>query len=119
MDWIIEKMNFPPEIVCFLENVFEISEIRGKVGEQNGIKFVVHTNEIGHPVPHVHAQYGKYEVSIRIDNGEILAGSLPVKKQKIAQEWIFEHQERLLNDWNSIAISSSSRFTKSNLDLTD
>ena len=30
-----------------------------------------------HNPPHFHATYGKYEVRVRIDTGEIISGNLP------------------------------------------
>ena len=40
-----------------------------------------------HHKPHVHVYYGEYEASVGID-GEILSGSLPVKKLKLLQAWL-------------------------------
>ena len=30
-----------------------------------------------HQCPHIHAEYGEYQASIAIDDGSVLAGSLP------------------------------------------
>lgn len=37
MEWIVERMKLPREIVEFLVSVFEIYEIRRRVGEQHRI----------------------------------------------------------------------------------
>jgi len=34
-----------------------------------------------------------------IENGEILAGSLPKKATKLVREWAIEHRDELLADW--------------------
>lgn len=119
MDWIIEQIRYPNEIVSFLNSVFEICEIRARVGETNGIKFSVRTNEGNHVIPHVHAEYGEYQVSIAIETQEILAGNLPKKKHAEAKKWVLDHKEELLNKWKDIAISATSAMTKSALDFPD
>jgi len=119
MNWRIEKYKYPKEIVDFLGATFEIYEVRGRVGEGNGIRFSVRTNEGNHVIPHIHAVYGEYEISIAIETQEILAGNLPKKKFGFAQQWVREHKDRLMNDWKNIAISATSTMTKSRLDFQE
>lgn len=52
-----------------------------------------------HNKPHVHAQYGDYEASIGID-GELLAGSMPVKQLRMIQGWLALHEEEAYAAWN-------------------
>ena len=52
-----------------------------------------------HNKPHVHAQYGDYEASIGID-GELLAGSMPVKQLRMIQGWLALHEEEAYTAWN-------------------
>lgn len=119
MHYLIIKRKHPSEITNFLDSVFEIYEIRGRVGITNGIVFSVRTNEQNHTLPHVHAQYGDYYISIGIDTGNVLAGNLPKKNQKIAIAWVLNNKDKLLNDWRDIAISATSSMTKSRLDFKD
>ena len=112
------NQNKPIEIYEFLKQVFEIYDIRARVGEENGIIFVVHSNEQNHSLPHIHARYNQHEVSISILTGEVLAGNIPQKNLKLAQKWIISHREKLLRDWCTLAISAPSYFTKSNLDTS-
>ena len=81
-DWTILKLTgaIPKEIAEFLEDVFQIVEIRERVGTIRGIKFEVRTREQNHNKPHVHAEYDKYSISIGIEDGEILAGNLPLSQ---------------------------------------
>lgn len=118
-DYRLVQFTAPQEIVRFLQDVFAILEIRGRVGAVNGVKFIVHTIEQNHVVPHVHAEYGEYQISIAINNQEILAGNLPNKQQKIAQKWVREHREELLSQWSTIAISAISSMTQSQLDWAE
>lgn len=45
-------------------------------------------------------QYAEYEASVAID-GELLAGSLPVKQLRMVQAWAAIHEEDLYKAWNS------------------
>ncbi|WP_221688460.1 DUF4160 domain-containing protein [Gordonibacter massiliensis (ex Traore et al. 2017)] len=56
-----------------------------------------------HHKPHVHVFYGDYEASIAID-GELLAGSLPVKQYKLVQAWLVFHEDELYRAWNNAVI---------------
>lgn len=56
-----------------------------------------------HHKPHVHVFYGDYEASIAID-GELLAGSLPVKQYKLVQAWLVLHEDELYRAWNNAVI---------------
>ena len=114
--WEIECFKYPADIRRFMTDVFEILNIRAQVDYVNGIKFIIHTNEANHSTPHVHAKYGKYEISISIETGEVLVGNLPAKNQKKAVEWVKNNRDKILNDWNDIAISAISVGTKSMLD---
>lgn len=52
-----------------------------------------------HNKPHFHAYYAEYEASVGID-GELLAGSLPVKQLRLVQAWSTIHEEELYAAWN-------------------
>ena len=62
------------------------------------IKMLFNDN-VQHNKPHIHAYYGEYEASIGID-GELLAGSMPVKQLKIIQAWLVIHEEEAYAAWN-------------------
>ena len=47
-----------------------------------------------HNKPHVHVEYGEYEVSVGID-GEVLAGVLPDKQYKLVATWLTLHKDEL------------------------
>ncbi len=54
---------------------------------------------VQHNKPHVHVYYGEYQASIGID-GELLAGSLPVKQLKIVVGWLALREEEAYTAWN-------------------
>jgi len=112
-DWRITKCSVPLEIVSFLNEAFFIVEIRRRVGKVKGITFEVRSREQNHSVPHIHASYGEYAVSIAIGDGIILSGNLPKKRERIASEWVIAHKDRLLSDWKNYAVSATSIMTQS------
>ena len=115
----LSKTSDYPEIFEFLSSVFMIIEIRASVGKENGIAFEVRTNEKNHTISHVHARYGEYNISIAIETGEVLAGNLPKKQSKLAQQWVASNQDKLKSDWSNIAISSISHMTMTGLSSVD
>jgi len=52
-----------------------------------------------HRVPHLHAEYAGKQAVISIDDGEVLAGTLPSSKVRLVQAWIEIHREELIADW--------------------
>ena len=56
-----------------------------------------------HGVPHIHARYAESEASIRIDDGEVLAGELTRKQLRLVQAWIELHRDELMADWELAA----------------
>lgn len=62
-----------------------------------GIKIYMNWRE--HQPPHFHAKYGSDEVSISINDIEVLEGSLPNKQLKMLLGWTALHQEELLENW--------------------
>lgn len=51
-----------------------------------------------HVPPHFHAKYGKYLVSVNIDDGAIV-GEIPRKEGNAVRRWYALHREELLEDW--------------------
>lgn len=60
---------------------------------------MLYSDTVQHHKPHIHAYYQDYEASIGID-GELLAGSIPVKQLKLIQAWMILHEEELYTAWN-------------------
>lgn len=63
---------------------------------------MLYSDTVQHNKPHIHVYCGDFEASVSID-GEIIAGSLPVKKLKILQAWIILHEEELYEAWDNAA----------------
>ncbi len=111
----VEFFDIPKEIREFYNSVFELYEIRQRVGEYKSIEFIIHTRD--HNPPHVHAKYDKkYEVVISLIDFKILAGNIPDKNKNIAIKWVKKNKDNLLNKWNDLTITSTLPLTKSMLD---
>ena len=72
----------------------ELSRFEGLV-----IKMIYKDN-VQHHKPHVHVQCAEYKASVAID-GELLAGSLPVKKLALLRAWMILHEIELYQAWNN------------------
>ena len=117
MRFRVHGMEIPEEIADFIFDCFEICEIRGRVGTNNGVIFHIRTNEGKHNIPHVHAAYGSHWVSIAISDARVLAGNLPHKQQSKAIYWVRDNREKLMEEWRTIVISGKLEMTKSILDF--
>lgn len=72
----------------------ELSRFQGMI-----IK-LLYLDDEKHHKPHIHVYYGEYEASIGID-GELLSGSLPLKKLRLIQAWLILHEDELYMAWNN------------------
>jgi hypothetical protein len=52
-----------------------------------------------HPPPHVHVLYQGFEALIAIENGDVIAGSLPPGALRIVRPWIERRRPELLANW--------------------
>lgn len=53
--------------------------------------------------------YAEFEASIRIEDGEVLAGELPRKQLRLVQAWIELHRDELQADWE-LAVSGENPY---------
>ncbi len=63
------------------------------------IKMIFMVDEKHHK-PHFHVFYAEYKASVGVD-GELLAGSLPVKQLRLVQAWAAIHEDELYRAWNN------------------
>ncbi len=54
-----------------------------------------------HNPPHFKVKYGEFEANIRVSNGEILNGDLPISKLKLVKAWAEIHKDELQQMWDS------------------
>ena len=55
---------------------------------------------VQHHFPHLHAYYQDFVATYRVDTGELMAGSLPRRQQRLVEAWIELYREELLVDWD-------------------
>ncbi len=70
-----------------------------------GIVIYMYFNE--HNPPHFHAEYNDFQASINIATLGLLEGKLPARVMSLVVEWAQEHQDDLLDNWNSIKETGS------------
>jgi Domain of unknown function (DUF4160) len=63
-----------------------------------GISIYMYWNEAHHARPHFHARYGEQAASIDL-HGELIAGSLPRRAQRLIGEWARLHRAELEANW--------------------
>ncbi len=68
-----------------------------------------------HNKPHIHAEYQGEVAVYSIEDGRLLAGRIPPKRQKLVVAWIEIHKEDLLADWE-LAVKGKKLFQIRGLD---
>lgn len=103
----IEICEFPQcmeyvQVYRIFCDVFDLGEKREKLQIlKEGIVIEIRNKEDGHNVPHIHAHYQGENISISLIDGEVLAGNIPKKNQKIAVTWVIENLEMLRASWEN------------------
>ena len=59
---------------------------------------IIYMNWADHPLPHFHAKYGEYEITVEISTG-VVRGEFPKRALRAVLEWLDEHEMELLEDW--------------------
>lgn len=52
-----------------------------------------------HHLPHFHVRYQGAKAAIAIEDGRVLAGSIPPKQLRLVQAWVELHRDELLANW--------------------
>lgn len=86
--------------VCIL-----VSCDAGEVATEKPLRFFVRSHEAGsHHEPHIHVcdTGHEYEASVRISDGEVIAGKLPRQYAKLAKKKILSDQAYFYHCWNTM-----------------
>ena len=67
-----------------------------------GIAIYMYMSE--HNSPHFHVEYQGYEAIITIKDG-VITGSLPRRALRLVYEWLDQHEEELLANWERLGKS--------------
>jgi len=52
-----------------------------------------------HQPPHFHARYGGAKAIVRLSDGEIIAGELPLTAARMVREWALARNAELRDNW--------------------
>ena len=66
-----------------------------------GIIIKMYFSQSEHGVPHFHAVYGEFNGVFSIETLEMIEGDLPVRSQRLVNEWATQYQRELLQMWQS------------------
>ncbi len=84
-----------------------------RISEFFGIVIYLYYQDQGvHHTPHFHAEYAGEEVVISIPDAEVLAGSLPSKKEKLVKAWAVLRERELQEAWEAAVEGDSPRKIK-------
>ena len=67
-----------------------------------GIDIFIRAREANHKLPHFHASYGEFEISIAIETLDVLSGALPNRAQDMVLTWAHLHRKELLKGWTEL-----------------
>ena len=68
-----------------------------------------------HKLPHIHAEYQGATAVYSIPEGELLAGEMDKRKEKLILAWIEIHKDDLIADWD-LAVNGKTPFKIKGLD---
>ena len=60
---------------------------------------ILYEDDDRHHLPHIHVRYQGEKASVAIEDGRVLAGSLPGRQLKLVAAWVELHRDELLADW--------------------
>jgi hypothetical protein len=52
-----------------------------------------------HAPPHLHAEYGRARVMMRLSDGVLLRGELPKTALRLLRDWMVDHRADLEENW--------------------
>ena len=52
-----------------------------------------------HNPPHFHARYGRAKAILRLSDGAVIGGDLPLTARKLLREWTLVRREELEENW--------------------
>ena len=57
-----------------------------------------------HNLPHIHAEYQDFEAVYSVPGGHLLTGELPRRQKNMVEEWIEQHQDELIQNWQLASV---------------
>lgn len=72
-----------------------------EIGRFYGIIIKMFFKPKEHDPSHIHALYGEHVGIFEIQSLDMVEGDLPKKAQELVREWMIQHQQELLEMWES------------------
>ena len=66
-----------------------------------GIAIYMYYKSKEHHPPHIHAYYAGFNATLRILDGTLLEGELPIRQFRLVQSWIAAHRQELMTMWTT------------------
>jgi len=99
-------------LLAFLTSISPEREIYNMPELSRFLGIIIFMNFNDHNLPHFHAKYGDYQMTINIESGVINA-IFPKRALNLVLEWCEKQKDELMMNWNSI--TTSGEFIKINL----
>jgi hypothetical protein len=68
---------------------------------------LIYMHYFDHNPPHLHAHYGRSRVVVRLSDGAILRGELPITGTRMVQQWTLAHRVELEDNWRRMQAGES------------
>jgi hypothetical protein len=68
---------------------------------------LIYMHYFDHSPPHLHAHYGRARAVIRLSDGTVLRGELPVTGTRMVQQWALAHRGELEDNWRRMQAGES------------
>jgi hypothetical protein len=68
-----------------------------RISEFHGIALEMYYRD--HSPPHFHVRYAGQEAIVEISTGDVIAGSLPGRAERLVREWARLHRDELHANW--------------------
>lgn len=82
--------------------IFEIVEQRRKIGQLDGMVFIIHSNERSHNKAHLHVTYKEKSAVIEIPTGNVIKSNLSSRQNMAAGAWVRQNNTMLIEKWNAL-----------------
>ena len=99
-----KNLHIPEKSTIFAGEITANTKTMPEISSFYGISVYMYMSE--HNPPHFHVKYQDYEAIITIKDG-IITGSFPRRALHLVYDWLDQHQEELMQNWERLGKSES------------
>ncbi len=63
---------------------------------------LIYMHYFDHNPPHLHAHYSRARAMVRLADGAVLRGELPLTATRMVQQWTLDHRAELEENWRRL-----------------